>query len=182
MERSESAETRNKANRFVRFSIVPFLLLAIPLAEIATFVVVGSQIGVFPTLGLVVVTAIAGSILLRIQGFGVVRRIQETMNDGGVPGRDLVHGMMIMVAGVLLLTPGFVTDTLGFLLFVPAIRDAGWSFLRNRIVILGGAASPRTDRASGRRRDPGPQTIDLTADDYSDTGNDRSPWRKPDQD
>ncbi|WP_366931276.1 MULTISPECIES: FxsA family protein [unclassified Nitratireductor] len=182
MERSESAETRNKANRFVRFSLVPFLLLAIPLAEIATFVVVGSQIGVFPTLGLVVVTAIAGSILLRIQGFGVVRRIQETMNEGGVPGRDLVHGMMIMVAGVLLLTPGFVTDTLGFLLFVPAIREAGWSFLRNRIVILGDPAPHGTGPTSAYRPDRGAQTIDLSEDDYSHTGNHESPWRKPDQD
>ncbi len=69
----------------MRFSIVPFLLLAIPLAEIAMFVVVGSQIGVFPTLGLVLVTAIAGSILLRVQGFGVVRRIQETMNEAVCP-------------------------------------------------------------------------------------------------
>ena len=124
----------------MRFSIVPFLLLAIPLGEIAMFVVVGSQIGVLPTLALVLITAVTGSILLRIQGFGVVRRIQETMNEGGVPGRDLVHGMMIMVAGVLLLTPGFITDTLGFLLFIPAIRDIGWKFLRSRIVVMGGAA------------------------------------------
>ncbi|MFC5586703.1 FxsA family protein [Nitratireductor kimnyeongensis] len=166
----------------MRFSIVPFLLLAIPLAEIATFVVVGSQIGVFPTLGLVVVTAIAGSILLRIQGFGVVRRIQQTMNEGGVPGRDLVHGMMIMVAGVLLLTPGFVTDTLGFLLFVPAIRDAGWRFLRNRIVILGGPSPQSGERTSSNQRNRGAQTIDLTADDYSDAASDDSPWRKPERD
>ncbi|MBY8916482.1 membrane protein FxsA [Nitratireductor sp. L1-7-SE] len=165
----------------MRFSIVPFLLLAIPLAEIAMFVVVGSQIGVFPTLGLVLVTAIAGSILLRIQGFGVVRRIQETMNEGGVPGRDLVHGMMIMVAGVLLLTPGFITDTLGFLLFVPAIRDAGWKFLRSRIVILGGPASAGGRHANPHGRDTGPQTIDLSADDYSESGDENSPWRKPDR-
>jgi len=165
----------------VRFSIVPFLLLAIPLAEIATFVVVGSQIGVFPTLAMVLVTAIAGSILLRIQGFGVVRRIQQTMNEGGVPGRDLVHGMMIMVAGVLLLTPGFITDTLGFLLFVPAIRDAGWKFLRSRIVILGGPAGAGGRRTDPHRRDSGPQTIDLSSDDYSDSGDENSPWRGPDR-
>lgn len=166
----------------MRFSIVPFLLLSIPLAEIATFVIVGSQIGVFPTLGMVLVTAIAGSILLRIQGFGVVRRIQETMNAGGVPGRDLVHGMMIMVAGVLLLTPGFITDTLGFLLFVPAIRDAGWRFLKSRIVILGGPAGAGAHRPNSRGRDGRPQTIDLSAEDYSDSANENSPWKGPDRD
>ncbi|EKF19017.1 FxsA family protein [Nitratireductor pacificus] len=167
----------------MRFSIVPFLLLAIPLAEIATFVMVGSQIGVFPTLGLVLVTAVAGSILLRIQGFGVVRRIQETMNQGGTPGRELVHGVMILVAGVLLLTPGFITDTLGFLLFVPAVRDAGWSFLRKRVVVMGmpgGSAS--SGPASGRsRRDGGPRTIDLSSDDYNETDAKNSPWRRPGQ-
>ncbi|MDJ1464442.1 FxsA family protein [Nitratireductor sp. GZWM139] len=166
----------------MRFSIVPFLLLAIPLGEIAMFVVVGSQIGVFPTLALVLITAVTGSILLRIQGFGVVRRIQETMNEGGVPGRDLVHGMMIMVAGVLLLTPGFITDTLGFLLFIPAIRDIGWKFLRSRIVVMGGAAGAGAQRQNPYRRDTGPHTIDLSADDYSDEPNDNSPWRGPDRD
>ncbi|WP_367716936.1 FxsA family protein [Nitratireductor sp. GISD-1A_MAKvit] len=166
----------------MRFSIVPFLLLSIPLAEIATFVIVGSQIGVFPTLGMVLVTAIAGSILLRIQGFGVVRRIQETMNEGGVPGRDLVHGMMIMVAGVLLLTPGFITDTLGFLLFVPAIRDAGWRFLKNRIVILGGPAGAGAHHPGSNRAGDEPRTIDLSAEDYSDSTNGNSPWKRPDRD
>ncbi|MDN2568608.1 FxsA family protein, partial [Aquibium sp. A9E412] len=118
------------------FSLVPFLLLVIPLLEIAVFVMVGGAIGVLPTLALVVVTAIAGSILLRVQGFGVVDRIRRTMDAGRMPGRELVHGVMILVAGVLLLTPGFVTDTLGFLLFVPALRDMAWALLRDRIVVV----------------------------------------------
>ncbi|MCR4265672.1 FxsA family protein [Nitratireductor sp. ZSWI3] len=165
----------------MRFSLIPFLLLAIPLAEIAMFVIVGSQIGVFPTLALVLATAVAGSILLRIQGFGVVRRIEETMNAGGAPGRDLVHGVMILVAGVLLLTPGFITDTLGFLLFIPALRDAGWRFLRNRVVILGSAAGAGRPHEPAYRRDAGPQTIDLSSEDYQDAGNEESPWRDPDR-
>ena len=160
----------------VPFSLIPFLLLAIPLCEIAVFVLVGSQIGVFPTLGLVVVTAIAGSIMLRIQGFGVLTRIRETMDQGGIPGRDLVHGLMIMVAGILLLTPGFVTDTLGLLLFIPALREAGWRLIKDRIVVVtpGGRASPRGP-ASGRG-----STIDLDESEYShDNQRGDSPWRKP---
>lgn len=162
------------------FSLIPFFLLAIPLAEIATFVVVGGQIGVWATLGLVLVTAIAGSILLRIQGFGLVHRIQKTMNAGGVPGRDLVHGVMILVAGVLLLTPGFITDTLGFLLFIPPLRDAGWAFLRSRIVVVGPGGPDRgrrPDDAAGPRG-RGPQTIDLSSDDYDETDDGGSPWSR----
>lgn len=142
-------------------SLIPVLLLAIPLAEIAVFVIVGSQIGVLPTIALVVVTAIAGSILLRIQGFGALTRIRTAMDQGGIPGRELVHGLMIMVAGVMLLTPGFITDTLGMLLFVPPVRDAAWRFLKSRIVVVG---MPRTSPGS---RNPGGGTIDLDEADFS---------------
>jgi UPF0716 protein FxsA len=163
----------------VRFALIPFLLLAVPLAEIAVFVLVGGRIGVMATLGLVLVTAIAGAILLRIQGFGAMERIRRTLEADEMPGRDLVHGVMILVAGILLLTPGFVTDTLGFLLFVPAIREIGWRFLRQRIVVHtvhGRASGPQPRNPSG-----GP-TIDLDEDDYSSTSSDRrSPWLKKDE-
>ncbi|MCT8998101.1 FxsA family protein [Chelativorans intermedius] len=156
------------------FSIVPFLLLAIPLLEIAVFVVVGGQIGVLATLALVLATAVAGSILLRIQGFGVLARVQQTLNEGRVPGRELVHGVMIMIAGILLLTPGFVTDALGFLLFIPAVRDIGWTFLRERIVIVGGGNG--RGGATGGSRD---KVIDLDMEDYSRSEPGESPWRGP---
>lgn len=140
-------------------SLIPFMLLAIPLAEIATFVIVGGQIGVLPTIALVLATAITGSILLRIQGFGVMARIRATLDAGGMPGRDLVHGFMIMAAGLLLLTPGFITDTIGLLLFIPAVRDLGWSLIRDRAVV---AASASYRRGAG----PGGRTIDLDADEF----------------
>lgn len=155
------------------FSIIPFLLLAIPLLEIAVFVLVGQQIGVLATLGLVLATAIGGSILLRVQGFGVMARIRKTMDEGRMPGRELVHGFMILIAGILLLTPGFVTDTLGFLLFIPALREAGWAFLRKRIVIIGGSTRPQGDP----RQRPQDRVIDLDMSDYSSTDPDQSPWR-----
>lgn len=154
------------------FSIIPFLLLVIPLLEIAAFVVVGGQIGVLATLGLVLATAIAGSILLRVQGFGVLQRVRRTLDEGHVPGRELVHGVMILVAGILLLTPGFITDTLGFLLFVPSVRDAGWRFLRSRIVVVG-APTGRGSRGGGQRE----KVIDLDMDDYSSSDPRQSPWR-----
>src|SRR5690606_20580036 len=102
----------------MRFSLIPFLLLVVPLAEIAAFVVIGGQIGVWATLGMVLLTAILGSFLLRWQGVELFNRINAELRANRVPGRELVHGVMILVAGVLLLTPGFVTDSFGFLLFV----------------------------------------------------------------
>ncbi|KFB08506.1 FxsA family protein [Nitratireductor basaltis] len=152
------------------FSIIPFMLLAIPLLEIAVFVVVGGEIGVLATMALIFATAVAGTILLRSQGLGVARRIRATMEQGQVPGRDLVHGMMIMVAGVLLLTPGFVTDTLGFLLFVPQFRDMGWRFLRSRITII-------TPGGEARSRPRDPDIIDLESEDYTTSPREDTPWR-----
>jgi UPF0716 protein FxsA len=176
------------------FSLVPFLLLAIPIAEIAMFIVVGGQIGVLATLGLILVTAVLGSVLLRLQGFGILQRIAAETKAGRVPGRELVHGAMILVAGVLLLTPGFVTDTLGFLLFIPAVRDAAWKLLRDRVTIV--AQSSRFGMKSGQASPhPGsrPDVIDLASDEFerrhpSDPedqptdspagGSGQSPWRK----
>lgn len=137
------------------------LLLALPLAEIAVFVLVGSHIGVLATIALVIATTIAGSVLLRIQGFGAMARIRASIDAGATPGRELVHGLMIMIAGVLLLLPGFITDALGFLLFLPPVRDIAWRFLRDRIVIVGGMGSsgPGGHRRSG--------TIDLDDDDFT---------------
>ena len=160
----------------VRFSLIPFILLVVPLAEISVFVLVGGQIGVLATLGLVLVTAVAGAILLRIQGFGVMERIRRTLEAKQVPGREMVHGVMIMIAGVLLLTPGFVTDTCGFLLFVPAIRDMAWRFVRDRIVVQT-VHSRGPEQEPGRGPSRGGPTIDLDEEDFSSNRRDpRSPW------
>lgn len=148
------------------FSLIPFLLLAIPLAEIAAFVVIGGQIGVVATLAMIVVTAIIGSILLRVQGFSLIARIQAETDAGRIPGRELVHGVMILIAGVLLLTPGFITDTLGFLLFVPALRDLGWNLVKNRITVV--SARGFSERQTWRREDG--RTIDLNEDEYRTDG------------
>lgn len=160
------------------FAIIPFLLLIIPVMEIGVFIAVGSQIGVFPTLGMVVLTAVIGSILLRVQGFGLVTRARAELDQGRVPGRDLVHGVMILVAGVLLLTPGFVTDTLGFLLFVPALRDVVWRFARDRIRIIATSAQGAGAGGPGSPGRPGGQakTIDLSDTEYSEADNPDSPW------
>ena len=101
------------------------LLLAfiiVPIAEIALLVHVGGLIGTWQTIGLVVLTAAIGTALFRAQGFRVLMRAQDILGQGGFPAKELFDGICILVAGVLLLTPGFVTDTLGLALLVPGLR------------------------------------------------------------
>lgn len=140
--------------------MVPLIFLALPLVEIAVFALVGSRVGVLATIGLVIATTVLGAVLLRIQGFGAMARINAAMERGEAPGRDLVHGLMIMVAGVLLLAPGFVTDAIGLLLFIPPVRDLAWRFVKGRIVIVGPGGF-RGWRGPGRGR-----TIDLDEDEF----------------
>ncbi len=109
--------------------IMPILFLVVPILEIAVFILVGGQIGVGWTLLLVLATAIAGTMLLRQQGFGVLNRIRDDVNAGRMPAAALADGVMILVAGILLLTPGFVTDALGLLLFFPPFRHWVWRVL-----------------------------------------------------
>lgn len=104
-----------------------FLLLAfigVPLVEIGVFIEVGGAIGLWPTLGLIILTAVAGTWLLRRQGLAVLTRARQQMDRGVLPGREIFDGVCLLFAGALLLTPGFVTDGLGLLLFVQAFRDA----------------------------------------------------------
>lgn len=106
--------------------VILFLLFVIiPLLEITAFIKIGEAIGVLPTLLGCVVTAMMGAFLVRLQGFDVLRRGQEVIARGDLPVDELAHGVMILVAGVLLMTPGYVTDSMGFLLLVPPIRRAG---------------------------------------------------------
>jgi UPF0716 protein FxsA len=172
----------------MRFPVIPLFLLALPFLEIAGFVIVGQQIGVLYTLALVVATGLLGAMLLRIQGFGVMTRVRRELDAGGDPGRELAHGTMILLAGVLLLIPGFVTDIIGLLLFLPPVRDAAWRFLKSRVSVsagrFGGFARPSATpgaRTDGRR---GAKTIDLDADEYRsgpDSGSRAdSPWRRID--
>ncbi|PHR23803.1 MAG: membrane protein FxsA [Hoeflea sp.] len=162
----------------MRFSLIPFLLLVVPLAEIAAFVVIGGQIGVWATLGMVLLTAIIGSFLLRWQGVGLFNRINTEIRGNRVPGRELVHGVMILVAGVLLLTPGFVTDSLGFLLFVPAIRDLVWRSVKDRIVVQ---TMPSGFGPAAGQRQSGDGVVDLDEDEFQRNPDPSSPWSDEDE-
>ncbi len=103
--------------------MIIFLALVItPLVEIAMFIQIGGFIGLWPTLFVVIATAAAGTWLLRSQGWELMNRARLTLAGGEFPAREVFDGACILVAGALLLTPGFVTDAAGLLLFVPAVR------------------------------------------------------------
>lgn len=103
--------------------MIIFLALVItPLVEIAVFIEVGGFIGLWPTLFVVIVTAMAGTWLLRSQGWELMNRARVTLAGGEFPAREVFDGACILVAGALLLTPGFITDAAGLLLFIPSVR------------------------------------------------------------
>jgi UPF0716 protein FxsA len=103
-------------------AILALLFLAVPFVEIYVILQVGHVVGLLPTLALLIVISTAGAALVKREGLGVWRRAQERMEMGEVPGRELVDGVLVLVAGALLFTPGFVTDALGILLLLPPVR------------------------------------------------------------
>lgn len=105
------------------------LFLIVPLIEIALFIQVGGWIGLGWTLAIVVLTAIAGTYLVRTQGTAVMGQLRRSFEDLRDPSEPLAHGAMILFSGALLLTPGFFTDAVGFALLVPGVRQAvfGWA-------------------------------------------------------
>ena len=173
--------------------IVPILLLGLPILEIAVLILVGEWIGLLPTLGIVVGSALVGAILLKRQGFAALGRIRAEAAAGRVPGRDIGHGVMIVVAGVLLLLPGLIGDTIGILLFLPPVRDLLWRTLGRSVTVvaaspMGGfrrfGAGPRPGEGRGTHSyQPGqhqpekrPGVLDLSDDDYQRRPDSASPW------
>jgi UPF0716 protein FxsA len=123
---------------------MPLLLLfiAVPLLEIALFIQLGSVLDLGWILLIVVLTAILGTWLVKQQGRGVLRQIQGSLETLRDPTEPLAHGAMILFSGALLLTPGFFTDTVGFLLLVPAVREAAFRWLRRRVVVHASGTAP----------------------------------------
>jgi UPF0716 protein FxsA len=110
--------------------------IVVPVIEIALFIEIGGWIGLWPTIGVVIMTAFAGTTLLRLQGLAVLQRVQESVARNEIPVEEVFTGLCLLVAGALLLTPGFFTDALGFLMFVPSFREIArmgvWRWLAQR--------------------------------------------------
>ncbi|MEM7722637.1 MAG: FxsA family protein [Pseudomonadota bacterium] len=126
--------------------------LTIPLIEIALFITIGGAIGLVPTLLIVVLTAIAGTMLVRSQGQLALANLRSSFSDLKDPTEPLVHGAMILFSGALLLTPGFFTDAVGFALLVPAFRSWLFKEIRKRVHVQ--SMSMGTAGGFGERRSP----------------------------
>ncbi|SHJ04111.1 FxsA family protein [Wenxinia saemankumensis] len=134
--------------------------VAVPLIEIALFISVGGWIGLWPTLLIVIVTALIGTALVRSQGAQAMRDLRSSLDRLSDPTEPLAHGAMILFSGALLLTPGFFTDAVGFLLLVPGVRVAVLREARKRVRVerfaMGGGAGPRPGPRPGPGFDPRP--------------------------
>lgn len=132
------------------FRVLLLAFITVPLLEIFLFIQVGERIGAWPTVGLVVLTAILGVALLQMQGLETWSRAQMSLLQGSLPAQELLEGAVLLVSGALLLTPGFFTDAIGFLGLLPWTRQ--WAirrWLRGRFP--GGPNGP-SDRGGGGSR------------------------------
>lgn len=121
------------------FQTLFLVVLIIPFAEIYLLIQVGGIIGAFPTILLVVFTAVLGAWLLKQQGFATFQRFQESLAQGVMPAYEMVEGPIILVGGALLLTPGFITDIIGFACLIPQSRRAIAQFVIEHYLVQAGA-------------------------------------------
>lgn len=166
-------------------AILVVLFIVVPIAELFVIVKVGEAIGVLPTLLLLLLSAVAGALLLRHQGRGAWRRFNQALAQRRFPGKEVADGALIVVGGTLLLTPGFITDVAGLLLLFPPSRalvraglkrytvgrfavvgvsSAGGAFGRGPFA--GGGAAPRAGDGANR-----PYDYDVSAEEMPANGN-----------
>jgi len=115
------------------FSILLVLFIALPIVELGVLLRVNESIGLLNTLALVVITGVVGAFLARMQGLMVLDAIRRDMAEGRMPAPRVMDGVMILAAGLLLVTPGLITDGVGFLLLVPAVRHAIRGWMRHKL-------------------------------------------------
>ncbi|RYH04223.1 FxsA family protein [Salipiger sp. IMCC34102] len=161
-----------------------YLLLAfvaVPLIEIALFIQVGGFIGLWPTLLIVLLTAILGSYLVRKQGAAELSKLRRSFSDLSDPSESLAGGAMILFSGALLLTPGFFTDAVGFALLVPGIRKRVYTAVRSRIKVQSFQMGPQGHpRGHPEHHPPHPRPDDRVIDaEYERIDEPRKPGERP---
>ncbi|KOE84823.1 membrane protein FxsA [Vibrio aestuarianus] len=122
------------------FPILLLLFIFVPIIEIGLFIQVGGILGLWPTIALVLLTAFVGASLVRSQGLQTLLSVQNRLQQGELPAQQIFEGVMLAVAGVLLLTPGFMTDVLGMLVLLPAPRAIIAKYLMSKMVVKGMAS------------------------------------------
>jgi UPF0716 protein FxsA len=155
------------------FLVLVALFILVPIAEIAAIIWVGGQIGILPTIALLIADSLAGAWLMKTQGRAAWMRFNAAVSERRVPAKEVIDGGLVIFGGALLLTPGFITDIFGALFLIPPTRAiirrmTLWRFGGPMVVAatdaMGGASIPKRKRAS--REDPGarrPADVDSTA-------------------
>jgi len=153
-------------------ALLAVLLIVVPIAELYVIIKVGQLIGIWPTLALLLADAVLGALLLKHQGRGAWRRFNAALAERRFPGREVADGVLIVVGGTLLLTPGFLSDVFGLLLLVPPTRALARRLLRRFVVgrftvvrVGSFGAGPRPGETGGPPPASRPYDVDATAEE-----------------
>ena len=136
--------------------LIAVLVVAVPLLEIAVFILIGQRIGVLPTLLGVLLSTAIGALVLRWQGISALRQVQATVNRGELPGRQVADAMPVGVGAALMIVPGYLTTISGLLLVLPPVRGLIYRALAQRFRVVGQPAPANRD----------PRLLDLDSDDW----------------
>lgn len=123
------------------FRVLFLLFIIIPIIEISVLMQVGAWFGLWPTIAIVIITAWLGAKYVKEQGVATLQSVQDKMAQGQMPSEEIVEGLLLLVAGVVLVTPGFVTDIAGLLLLIPIVRKALVKQVQQHVVVNGGTSS-----------------------------------------
>lgn len=141
------------------------LFIAVPIVEIALFIKVGGLLGVWPTICIIILTAVLGTTLVKQQGLAVIQQIKNEVIKLNDPTEAIAHGALILISGVLLLTPGFFTDFIGFILMIPKVRTVIYFRIRSRFGLKG------FSHKTGTSKDNEADDFDVIDADYYDKDN-----------
>lgn len=145
--------------------ILLLLFIGIPILELAILIEVGGAIGLFPTIGLVILTAVIGTFLIRLQGVQLLFQAREKLARDEAPVKEILGGLSLIIAGLCLLTPGFFTDSIGFLMLIPSFRDRLMGYFAK--CLSESRAQTYSTHAHSREYHTQNKVIDVTAEDIS---------------
>jgi UPF0716 protein FxsA len=159
------------------FAKLLILFILVPILELAIFIALGDKIGLAPTLGIIVLTAILGAYLTKSQGIKALNKYQQALAQGKLPHDEVMDGLMILIAGAVLLTPGFLTDAIGFSLLIPPFRRVIKAVIKDRLRERANVVSQNVNAATqpftqeGPARSDSPKVINVeveVVDDHPD--------------
>ena len=156
------------------FLILLFLFIAVPVLEISLLIKVGGSIGGFNTIAFVILTAALGAYLVRQQGFATIQKLQQETQAGRIPALQIAEGVALLFAGAVLLTPGFLTDAVGFALLIPFVRRLIIAFIASKYSTNGTgfsySAHSSSTQSSQQRHEGGPSIIE---GEYTDSASNK---------